>query len=93
MIAVYCHLIFLQCIDQRSILCFQVFIEGFYKTKTVSTKSSIFDLVTEYDKKIEELLIKDISRNFPTHKYVVSIFLNDFLKRKLETLDTDTIYF
>lgn len=48
--------------------CLQIFIDGFSKTKTIETKSSIFDLVTEYDKKVEQMLIEEISKKFPSHK-------------------------
>lgn len=43
--------------------------EGFTKvTKSVDFKTSSFDLVTEYDRRCEELLIQGISKKYPSHK-------------------------
>ena len=36
----------------------------------VDTKASAIDLVTEYDKKVEELLINGLTQKFPDHQYV-----------------------
>lgn len=43
--------------------------EGFTRvTKSVEFKTSSFDLVTEYDRRCEELLIQGIRNKYPTHK-------------------------
>ena len=39
-------------------------------TKRIETKSNTVDLVTEYDQRIEEILIKQLREKFPTHKFV-----------------------
>ncbi|XP_054270341.1 inositol monophosphatase 1-like [Macrosteles quadrilineatus] len=48
----------------------KVLVEGFNNTKNVKTKSADYDLVTEYDRRIEEILIKQLSANFPGHKFI-----------------------
>lgn len=42
--------------------------EGFLQTKFVDYKTSKFDLVTEYDRRCEELLIERIKSEYPEHK-------------------------
>lgn len=43
--------------------------DGFTKvTKTVDFKTSNFDLVTEYDRRCEALLIQGITNQYPDHK-------------------------
>ncbi len=42
--------------------------EGFSKTKNVDYKTSSHDLVTEYDRRCEELLIQGIQKKYPEHK-------------------------
>lgn len=42
--------------------------------KNIETKDGDWDLVTEYDKKIEEILIDGLVKEFPTHKYVKNYF-------------------
>ncbi|CAF1390979.1 unnamed protein product [Adineta steineri] len=44
--------------------------EGFSITKRVETKSGAADLVTEYDQRVEEILIKNLQEKFPTHKFI-----------------------
>lgn len=44
--------------------------EGFHTPKDVETKSASWDLVTEYDKRIENILIENISKAFPKHKFI-----------------------
>lgn len=39
-------------------------------TKTVNTKQAYWDLVTDYDKAIENLLIAGIFQQYPNHKWV-----------------------
>ena len=44
------------------------------------TKSCEVDLVTEWDQKVEKLLVDGISSKFPDHKYVLQyMYLNIFL--------------
>lgn len=43
--------------------------DGFEKmSKTVHTKSGSWDLVTEYDSKVEQLLINGITDKYPNHR-------------------------
>lgn len=42
--------------------------EGFYGQKIVETKLASWDSVTEYDRKVEDLLINGIRNKFPDHK-------------------------
>ncbi|CAF3892682.1 unnamed protein product, partial [Rotaria sp. Silwood1] len=44
--------------------------EGFSITKHVETKGSAADLVTEFDQRVEEILIKKLQEKFPTHKFI-----------------------
>lgn len=37
-------------------------------TKRIETKDGAADLVTEYDQRVEEILIKQLKEKFPTHK-------------------------
>lgn len=40
------------------------------KDKTASTKTADWDLVTIYDKKLEDVLINSLQKEFPTHKFI-----------------------
>jgi myo-inositol-1(or 4)-monophosphatase len=42
--------------------------EGFTAHKHVEMKAGAADLVTEYDQRVEEILIKSLREKFPTHK-------------------------
>ncbi|CAF1328161.1 unnamed protein product [Rotaria sordida] len=44
--------------------------EGFSITKQVKTKDGAADLVTEFDQRVEEVLIKNLREKFPTHKFI-----------------------
>jgi fructose-1,6-bisphosphatase/inositol monophosphatase family enzyme len=46
----------------------QIIQEGIEKAKNVDTKLGSWDLVTEYDRRVEIVLITEISRKFPSHK-------------------------
>ncbi len=48
----------------------QVVCEGFSITNQVETKDGAADLVTEFDQRVEEILIKKLQEKFPTHKLV-----------------------
>jgi len=48
----------------------QVVCEGFSTTKRVETKDGVADLVTEFDQRVEEILIKQLSEKFPTHRFI-----------------------
>lgn len=49
----------------------EVMKEGFYTKLNVETKNGIcWDVVTEYDRKVEDFLIKNISEKYPSHKYL-----------------------
>ncbi|XP_078040019.1 uncharacterized protein LOC144471638 [Augochlora pura] len=43
---------------------------GFESEKNVKTKKNEWDLVTEYDKKIEDLLITQLKEKFPDHEFI-----------------------
>lgn len=36
--------------------------------RTVTTKSSVVDLVTQTDQKVEQLIIQSVKEKFPTHR-------------------------
>ncbi|XP_057327438.1 inositol monophosphatase 1-like [Microplitis mediator] len=38
--------------------------------KNIETKAGDWDLVTQYDKKIEQILIDGLAKEFPTHKFI-----------------------
>ncbi|KAH0564534.1 inositol monophosphatase 1-like [Cotesia glomerata] len=38
--------------------------------KNIETKAGDWDLVTEYDKKVEQILIDGLVKEFPTHKFI-----------------------
>lgn len=46
----------------------EVMKEGFYTKLNVETKNGSWDVVTEYDRKVEDFLIKNISEKYPSHK-------------------------
>ncbi len=46
----------------------QVVCEGFSITKRIETKDGAADLVTEFDQRVEEILIQKLKEKFPTHK-------------------------
>ena len=47
---------------------FQMIREAFKQEKRIQIKSSIADLVTETDKKVEQLIISAVKEQFPTHR-------------------------
>ncbi|XP_037041708.1 inositol monophosphatase 2-like isoform X1 [Bradysia coprophila] len=59
--------------------------KGFTKAKNVSYKTSNADLVTEYDRRCEQLLIQGIQNRYPDHK-----FLAEESTSKLELTDDPT---
>ncbi|XP_012139067.1 inositol monophosphatase 1 isoform X2 [Megachile rotundata] len=38
--------------------------------KNIETKAGDWDLVTQYDKKVEEILLNNLSKQFPKHKFI-----------------------
>ncbi|XP_076289741.1 uncharacterized protein LOC143213603 [Lasioglossum baleicum] len=48
----------------------EIFKRGFEGEKNVTTKKSDWDLVTDYDKKIEELLFAGLKEKFPDHEFI-----------------------
>ncbi|KAK9746811.1 Inositol monophosphatase family [Popillia japonica] len=40
------------------------------KDVQVETKEDVWDLVTQYDLKVEEILVKKLKEQFPTHKFI-----------------------
>ncbi|GAB0086934.1 Inositol monophosphatase [Sergentomyia squamirostris] len=48
----------------------EVIVEGFTKTKLVKTKEFAADLVTEYDQKVEDIIIEGIRVKYPNHKFI-----------------------
>lgn len=41
---------------------------GIDAVKKVETKTSVFDLVTEYDGQVEDFLVSEIHKKYPEHK-------------------------
>lgn len=51
--------------------CGSIMNEGFSSKQTkFKTKSAFYDIVSEYDKKIEDIIINGISEEYPTHKFI-----------------------
>lgn len=48
--------------------CGTIVSEAASKAKTVESKSNRRDFVTEYDKKVEEILVSGIKAKYPSHK-------------------------
>lgn len=48
----------------------EIVLEGFDAVKNIQTKATSWDLVTEYDKKVETVLISQIQDLFPDHKFI-----------------------
>lgn len=46
----------------------QIIEDGINSKKNIKSKGIDWDLVTEYDRKIEDKLIKQLSIQFPSHK-------------------------
>ena len=46
----------------------QVIRGAFQGTKNIETKAGYWDLVTQYDKKVENILISGLANEFPKHK-------------------------
>ncbi|KAK3085314.1 hypothetical protein FSP39_001363 [Pinctada imbricata] len=44
--------------------------EAFYKEKTLDTKESFADIVTETDQAVERFIINSIKEKYPTHKFI-----------------------
>ena len=49
-------------------LYYKVAHDALHKEKSIETKESIVDLVTETDKEVEELIMSTLRRHFPAHK-------------------------
>ncbi|XP_010637321.1 inositol monophosphatase 2 [Fukomys damarensis] len=49
---------------------FQVIRKAFTEEKHVSTKTSAADLVTETDRLVEDLIISELRKQFPSHKFI-----------------------
>ena len=54
--------------DRRNPLPFQMIVGA--KDVVVERKEEIWDLVTQYDRLVEEVLIRKLKEQFPNHKYV-----------------------
>lgn len=48
--------------------CGEVLKEGFKNCGEITTKTADHDIVTIYDKKIEDILMKGISQKYPDHR-------------------------
>ncbi|CAD5110822.1 DgyrCDS186 [Dimorphilus gyrociliatus] len=48
----------------------EVIKEAFYQDKLVEQKSSIGDLVTETDKKVEDMVVRKLLEIFPSHEFI-----------------------
>lgn len=60
-----CYVLALDLVQRAGLLVKQGFEE---LSKTVDTKAGSWDLVTEYDAKVEQLLINGITDKYPDHK-------------------------
>lgn len=58
------------------VLLFQIIKKALSEEKRVSTKTSAADLVTETDHLVEDLIISELQKKFPSHRWVCScVFL------------------
>lgn len=60
-----------ECFDhvhKLALECGEIIKTAAKETKKVETKSHRMDFVTEYDKKVEEILINGILEKYPNHK-------------------------
>lgn len=48
----------------------EVIREAIEQKKNVTEKNSMFDLVTETDKAVEDLLINGLKKSFPKHEFI-----------------------
>lgn len=48
----------------------QIVLEGFNKSKKVTTKEAAHDLVTEYDRQVEDFVKAQLARHFPDHGFL-----------------------
>ncbi|XP_036325768.1 inositol monophosphatase 2-like [Rhagoletis pomonella] len=70
--------------------CRPIAMEGYEKTEAVfETKAAYFDLVTEYDKKLEYLLSMELQKAFPESKFIGEEDMAD-KKKKPELTDAPT---
>uniref|UniRef100_T1IJ34 Inositol-1-monophosphatase n=1 Tax=Strigamia maritima TaxID=126957 RepID=T1IJ34_STRMM len=53
------------------------------ETKEIHTKSTPIDLVTEYDRKVEEFLFNELRKKFPHHKFIGEETASDMQKVEL----------
>lgn len=60
-----CYILALRLVQEAGLLVKEGFDE---LSKTVDTKSGSWDLVTEYDAKVEQLLINGIVDKYPDHQ-------------------------
>jgi myo-inositol-1(or 4)-monophosphatase len=51
-----------------SVLSFQIIRKALTEDKHVSTKTSAADLVTETDHLVEDLIISELQKRFPSHR-------------------------
>ncbi|KAK9499004.1 hypothetical protein O3M35_003527 [Rhynocoris fuscipes] len=71
-----CYAVIMEAVEKAS----EIIQKGFASTKTVKTKTASHDIVTEYDRKIEDCLIGHLSKVFPTHKFIgEETFMNEVL--------------
>jgi len=54
----------------------QLIREAFQKGKEVMTKDGFADLVTETDRKVEELVISHLQKKFPLHRFECEVYCN-----------------
>lgn len=54
------------------VLLFQIIKKALSEEKRVSTKTSAADLVTETDHLVEDLIISELQKKFPSHRWVCS---------------------
>ncbi|XP_015603774.1 inositol monophosphatase 1 [Cephus cinctus] len=55
--------------------------DAFQGGKNIETKAGDWDLVTQYDRKVEEILIAGLAKEFPNHKFIgeETVSSNNFL--------------
>ncbi|XP_011630546.1 inositol monophosphatase 1-like isoform X1 [Pogonomyrmex barbatus] len=61
--------------------------DAFQGSKIVETKAGDWDLVTQYDRKVEAILIDNLAKRFPTHKFIAeeTVSRSNFLPELTDT--------
>nr|CAD7573382.1 unnamed protein product [Timema californicum] len=68
----------------------KIIVEGLHSIKTISSKTSTSDIVTNYDLKVEEKLFKGLAALYPAHRQVFTVRKHDKTTEQLPYVDEDS---